>query len=350
MIFVKGTRILFFKFIFLIYNLLLDLELLFVLTNFGDNISVSVWSCKGKVHHIIVVLEFVLKLKCVIVKHLFLFKRLFALLKQSILIRACQGVGINELLFGVDHIFLVHCFFHPVFLVTVGSPCSDIFLAAVHFGFDVLEPLGPQTGPLLVELLFVLRVGFLEEVCVELRVVPVGVLVVLLRSRGRLVLLRHCWLVQVLVAHAVQLLALAGVDGFLRLYHNSLHTVVLLVAVAPRQPWLGKVHDFEQVFLATLGVGHFVIEPLLVSLGVGVHLHVQIVLHATNHFRLQEVAALENGVEQKNVSVVLFGKTFVLLTDAFKVLFEFFGQVLPLALSQGMGHACLVLLLQPETD
>lgn len=101
-------------------------------------------------------------------------------------------------------------------------------------------------------------------------------------------------LIYVFVAHPIELLTLTSIDSFFRFYHYSLHTIVFFVAIPTCQARFRKVHNLKKIFLSTLRVSNFVIEPLLVAFCVGIYLHVKIVLNSTYHLCLEEIATFED--------------------------------------------------------
>jgi hypothetical protein len=64
---------------------------------------------------------------------------------------------------------------------------------------------------------------------------------------------------------------------------------------------LGEISDMESVLLVFEGILSFEVEPLLMSLGVCVHIEVEVVLSRIYILRLLQVSTLEKRVEKKAV-------------------------------------------------
>jgi hypothetical protein len=64
---------------------------------------------------------------------------------------------------------------------------------------------------------------------------------------------------------------------------------------------LGEISDMESVLLVFKGILGFEVEPLLMTLGISVHIKVEVVLCRIHILRLLQVATLKKRVEKKTV-------------------------------------------------
>lgn len=65
--------------------------------------------------------------------------------------------------------------------------------------------------------------------------------------------------------------------------------------------WLGEISDVESVLLVFKGILSFEVKPLLMTLGIRVHIKVEVILCRIHILCLLQVATLEKRVEQKAV-------------------------------------------------
>lgn len=78
--------------------------------------------------------------------------------------------------------------------------------------------------------------------------------------------------------------------ALLALEHNALLKFVLAKASTTSYSGLGKVHDHEFVFMVLASIANSKVEPLLVALGVCVHLHVQPIFTARDSVGAKQIA------------------------------------------------------------
>lgn len=107
-----------------------------------------------------------------------------------------------------------------------------------------------------------------------------------------------------------------GVRVHARILLGSRSRIVLRGGVNGCEALFCKIHNAEGVFSVFSCVSDSEIEPLLVASGVGVYLHIELVLGGAHHLGLEEVTTFKDRINEQNVIVVLLGQ-FLFLTLVF---------------------------------
>ena len=61
--------------------------------------------------------------------------------------------------------------------------------------------------------------------------------------------------------------------------------------------WFCKVHNAECIFSVFLCVSHSEVKPLLVTLSVGIYLHVELILSGAYHVCLEEIPTFKDRIK-----------------------------------------------------
>lgn len=78
-----------------------------------------------------------------------------------------------------------------------------------------------------------------------------------------------------------------------------------LLTTHSRETLLSEVHDSKDVTAVLFGVPHPEVEPLLMTSGISIHLHVKLILGGINDLGLKKVAAFKYRVKEEDVIVIL---------------------------------------------